>query len=159
MERKEKYEELKMKLILLSLGLNSSIVDITALPLYCPWLYDNERLFESFTRLIDIHNINHESISDVVNYVQQMDKKRKECSVDDLSEEVDFISENMYLQEVFRANMIRYINLRNHYRFYLMDEASIYNRYEKVDNDVFDKVQVNKSLIKIKQEERRDNLE
>ena len=39
------------------------------------------------------------------------------------------------------------------------DETSIYNRYEKVDNDVFDKVQVNKSLIKIKQEERRDNLE
>lgn len=159
MQKLDFYTRMKMDLVMMNINGYNSVVDIVALPLYCPWIMNDDNLNESFSRLVDIHNQNMDELNTFMKYVRYLDDSCSNFSLDDLNDEYEFIKDNMNLQDEYYDNMLSYINFCDDYSNPWTDVAKFCSKYCDTDDQIFDQVQVNHSLIKSIREERKNKIE
>lgn len=159
MKKLDYYTNLKMGLVSLSMNINDNTVGIYALQLYCPWLLNDDNLKESYSRLADIHNQNFYNMQSLIDYMEYIDESHDSFSLYDLKDEYEYIRDNMMLQKEYFDNMVSYIDFCNDYSNPWVDVAKFCVDYCDKDDQIFDQVQVNDSIIKCIRKEREDNFE
>ena len=155
MKKLDFYTKMKMDLVMMSLNQQENMIDLVALPLYCPWLINDDNLVESYSRLADMYGENYSSLNEFMSYIKDIDDKGEFFSINDVNDEYEFIKDNMALQAEYYVNMLSYIDFCDDYTNSRVDVEDFCDNYCERDDQIFDQVQVNHSLIKSIREERK----
>ena len=155
MQKLDFYTKMKMDLVMMSLNTYDDIVDIVALPLYCSWLLNDDNLLESYSRLADIFNENYFNLNEFMKYIKHIDDTGDIFSLDDVNDEYEFIKDNMTLQAEYYANILEYIDFCDDFENPRCEVEKFCDSYCEKDDQIFDQVQINHSLIKSIREERK----
>ena len=109
------YINTKQRIIILNMALIKIEKVLSKLVLSQPWMLEHSNLFESYTKLQEIHNINIKSIKNIIRYMKYLDNKEDTSFNSDIVNEVDIIQENISLESTFLMNIIRFIITANDY--------------------------------------------
>lgn len=149
------YTQMKFDLVKMDIELVENMVNIFALPIFCSWIYNDENMKESMSRLIDIHNLNGKNLLDLISYVKKLDDNNDEFFYADLIEEFECVKTNMDLQDSYYNNMLEYIGFCDDITNSRKDIEEFDNIFCLKDDSIFDQVQVNDSVIKMIKRERK----
>ena len=83
------YINTKQRIIILTNALLKINQVLSKLVLSQPWMLEHSNLFESYTKLQEIHNINNKSIKNIVRYMKYLDNKEVASFNSDIVDEVD----------------------------------------------------------------------
>ena len=149
------YTKMKLELVKMDLEIFENITNIMILPIFCPWIVNDDNMKESLSRLIDIHNLNVVNLIDFISYVKNLDNSGKEFFYTDLIEEYEHVKNNMDLQDSYYNNMLGYIAFCDDVTRPWQDIETFADEFTIKDDSIFDQVQVNNSVIKMIKQERK----
>lgn len=154
MEKLDYYTRLKLQLVALSVELIENEYDILLMIGNYPWIVNDDNLKESLAKLITIDNENNSNIKNMVDYIKKLDETGNPFFPTDLIDEYEYINDNMNLQNNYIDNMIGYIDYSSDFDNCWDDVEDFCDYYIEKDDEIFNQVQVNHSLIKSIREER-----
>lgn len=155
MSRIDYFTQMKLELVLLDSEIVDNEYNILLMIMFFPWLVNDDNLRDSFSKLLTIHKENCNSIKNIVDYIKHLDETETPFFYTDLIDEFEFVDANMNLQNEYYDNMLSYIDYSSDFSNPWADIASFCIDYIEKDDEIFDQVQVNQSLIKSIHEERR----